>query len=355
MKKHLLVVFAFVSLIGFTPEVSSQTGFNTVLEYCTGTWCQWCPCGHTIIQDILLNNPNTMVLAYHGAGSDPWQTYSQGIRSIFGFSSYPSGVVGRMTGIIERTGWNNRVYIQSTFVEPGVEIIANEFTFDGTTRTVSGLVKIVAIDTIYGNYNINYVLTEDNLIYPQTGNGSCTGGSNYVHDHVVKAMINGDLGEQLNTTDDTVWAAGDTITSTLSYVIPAEFVASNCKVNMFVYKTGGNISSESVIQQSNIESVPDPIGIINISELAEGFNLGQNYPNPFNPSTNIKFSVPKDGNVSLKFFNSIGQEIATYVDGFLKSGIYNATFDGTDLTSGIYFYTLKTDNFVETKKMVLIK
>lgn len=355
MRKHLLFVIAFVALIGFKAEVSSQTGFNTVLEYCTGTWCQWCPCGHTIIHDILQSFPNTMVLAYHGAGSDPWQTYSQGIRSIFGFSSYPSGVVGRMTGIIDRGGWNNRVYIQSTYMEPGVEIIMNQMTYNGETRTIDATVKIVAIDTIYGNYNINYVLTEDNLIYSQTGNGSCTGGASYVHDHVVKAMINGDLGTQLNGTDDTVWAAGDTITSTVSYVIPTQFVASNCKLNMFVYKTGGNIGTENVIQQSKVESVPDPIGIINISEIPEGFNLGQNYPNPFNPMTNIKFSVPKDGIVSMKFFNSLGQEIATYVDGFMRSGTYNATFDGTDLTSGIYFYTLRTKDFVETKKMMLVK
>ncbi len=57
----------------------------------------------------------------------------------------------------------------------------------------------------------------------------------------------------------------------------------------------------------------------------------------------------------MKFYDIMGQEIATYVDGFLEAGTYKAEFDGSNFASGIYFYTLKTDNFVETKRMSLIK
>jgi len=353
MKKHLLIVIAFIALVGFKPNTSAQTGFNTVLEYCTGTWCQWCPCGHDIIQGFLQSYPNTMVLAYHGAGSDPWQSYSSGIRSIFGFSSYPSGVVGRRTGIISRGGWGNQVVVQSNLYPPGAEIVINNLQYNDSTRTITGEIISTALDTLSGNYNINIILTEDNLIYPQTGNSSCTGGSNYEHDHVVKAMINGDLGTSLNSSGS--WVEGDSYTTTLNYIIPSNFIAVNCKINVFIYKTGGNIGTDNNIVQSKIFDMPPPIGIINISEVATKYSLSQNYPNPFNPTTNLNFSLPKDQNVSLKFYNSMGQEVATYVDGFLKAGVYNVDFDGSSLSSGIYFYTLKTSEFAETKKMMLVK
>ncbi|NOS84373.1 MAG: hypothetical protein HOP31_04450, partial [Ignavibacteria bacterium] len=70
MKKHLLIVIALVTLVGFKPNVTAQTGFNTAVEYFTGTWCQWCPCSHAIIENILTNFPNTVVLSYHVLSND---------------------------------------------------------------------------------------------------------------------------------------------------------------------------------------------------------------------------------------------------------------------------------------------
>jgi photosystem II stability/assembly factor-like uncharacterized protein len=85
------------------------------------------------------------------------------------------------------------------------------------------------------------------------------------------------------------------------------------------------------------------------------FELSQNYPNPFNPSTMIKYAIPQDGNVSLKVFNIVGKEVAALVNGYQKAGLYNISFDAHYLPSGIYFYTLKSDNFTDTKKLILIK
>jgi hypothetical protein len=85
------------------------------------------------------------------------------------------------------------------------------------------------------------------------------------------------------------------------------------------------------------------------------FELSQNYPNPFNPSTTIRYTLPQAGNVSLKVYNALGQEVATLVNGHQVAKNYEATFDGSNLASGIYFYTLRTDNFSQTKKMILVK
>jgi hypothetical protein len=91
------------------------------------------------------------------------------------------------------------------------------------------------------------------------------------------------------------------------------------------------------------------------SELPEKFNLYQNYPNPFNPSTTIKFSLPSSSYATLKIYNALGEEIAVLVNKELTTGTYEIEWDASDLPSGIYFYQLKTDGYVETKKMILMK
>ncbi|QQS36625.1 MAG: T9SS type A sorting domain-containing protein [Ignavibacteriales bacterium] len=89
--------------------------------------------------------------------------------------------------------------------------------------------------------------------------------------------------------------------------------------------------------------------------IPENFELGQNFPNPFNPSTTIKFSLPSNEFVSLKIFNSIGQEVSELVNQTLPAGSYSINFDAENLSSGIYFYTLSSNNFKSTKKMLLLK
>lgn len=85
------------------------------------------------------------------------------------------------------------------------------------------------------------------------------------------------------------------------------------------------------------------------------FRLYQNYPNPFNPSTVISIDMPKDGYASLKVFNSLGQEVATLIEGDIKAGSYQKVFNASQLSSGIYFYKFVTGGFSEVRKMSLIK
>jgi hypothetical protein len=92
-----------------------------------------------------------------------------------------------------------------------------------------------------------------------------------------------------------------------------------------------------------------------VDALPEEFTLSQNYPNPFNPSTTIEYQITKSGMTTLKVYNVLGQEVATLVDGVVSAGSHEATFDASRLSSGIYFYTLRSGSFVETKKMVLLK
>jgi hypothetical protein len=85
------------------------------------------------------------------------------------------------------------------------------------------------------------------------------------------------------------------------------------------------------------------------------FDLSQNYPNPFNPSTQINYDLPSDGKVSIKLFDMSGKEVATLVNEVKTGGYYSVNFNASSLSSGVYFYTFTANNFIETKKMLLLK
>ncbi len=97
------------------------------------------------------------------------------------------------------------------------------------------------------------------------------------------------------------------------------------------------------------------LSVKELGGLPAEFELMQNYPNPFNPTTVINFTLPKSGNVSLKVYNVLGQEVATLVDGFMTAQKYEVTFDASKLASGVYVYSLQSDNFSQSKKMILMK
>ncbi|CAF3890354.1 unnamed protein product [Rotaria sp. Silwood1] len=203
-----------------------------------------------------------------------------------------------------------------------------------------------------GTFSVNEILTENNLIYSQTGNSGCTGASAYTHHHVVKDMINGNMGESVATG---TWTNGTTYTKHMNYVIPASVVADNSVINIFVYKVGTSISTDYDIQQSLNFSPTILTGVGNNGSTVSDYSLSQNYPNPFNPVTNIRYSIPKDGNVTFKVYDMLGNEIGTYVNEVQKAGTYSVTFDGASLASGIYYYKLEANGFSDTKKMMLVK
>ena len=101
----------------------------------------------------------------------------------------------------------------------------------------------------------------------------------------------------------------------------------------------------------------DPVSVkdIEIGLVPRQFSLSQNYPNPFNPATVIRYLLPVTSYVALKVFNILGQEVATLVNEQLTPGSYETTFDGAQLSSGVYFCRLQAGSFIETKKLILLR
>jgi len=143
----------------------------------------------------------------------------------------------------------------------------------------------------------------------------------------------------------------------------------NQSVNVIFNSTGltpntsyaGNlkIGSNDPVTPSKTVRVRLNVGPVGVGNSTTGipteYELQQNYPNPFNPSTKISYAIPKEGFVTLKIYDVLGKEVMTLVNDSKQAGYYEAEFSGSNLASGLYFYTIKSGSFVETKRMILIK
>ena len=114
--------------------------------------------------------------------------------------------------------------------------------------------------------------------------------------------------------------------------------------------TGWAVGTGTIVKMSTTTGISSYAG-----EVPTTYLLNQNYPNPFNPTTNINFSIPKTGFVTLKIYNTVGMEVATLVNETKTAGNYIVGFNASNLPSGAYFYRIETGNYTDTKKMLLLK
>ncbi len=129
-----------------------------------------------------------------------------------------------------------------------------------------------------------------------------------------------------------------------------EVVSDGVVVGGWAWSFGGGQGDAYLLK------LQDPVLDVQDSHaLPQSARLYQNYPNPFNPSTRIPFSVRGSGFVSLKVYDVLGREVATLVNDNLQPGTYEVTWDATHQTSGVYFYQLKTDGVVATKRMAMVR
>lgn len=166
---------------------------------------------------------------------------------------------------------------------------------------------------------------------------AATDGSFYPHSATVKFSPQGAL----------VWSILDT-----SYSLALGMTSDN---NGNVYVTG-DISAGFSNTQIQTIAYSSSVGINQISSgVPSGFSLAQNYPNPFNPSTKIKFEIPAITHLKLAVYDITGREVAVLVNKELNAGTYEYLMDAHSLSAGVYFYALTSNEFTQTRKMVLVK
>ncbi len=156
-----------------------------------------------------------------------------------------------------------------------------------------------------------------------------------------------------STNRGSIWGADTRLTINIPGISFLPSVAVSGPAVHVVWSDDRNSNFEIYYKR---DSTGNPTGIINInSEIPEQFSLSQNYPNPFNPVTNIKFSIAKSGKVKLAVYDITGKEVMILVNVNLTARTYNADLDASKLASGVYLYSLETDDFAVTRKMVVVK
>jgi len=172
--------------------------------------------------------------------------------------------------------------------------------------------------------------------------------------------INSDIyAQRINSVGVVQWIAnGVVISSATGYQTQIAIVSDDAGGAIMSWRDERNTASFWDIYAQQVNANGNPGIVLNAaveSNIVLDFVLLQNYPNPFNPSTSIKYSISVDGIVNLSVYNLIGEKVATLVNEEKPAGSYEAKFDAADLSSGIYFYKLQTNNFFETKKMILLR
>ncbi len=136
----------------------------------------------------------------------------------------------------------------------------------------------------------------------------------------------------------------------MNKILPLFFILFTICISAQTSQEGKLSGPESISSAGN-----SVILISTDKQNIKDFTLKQNYPNPFNPETLIEFSIPQSSFVSLKVYNLLGKEVANLVNDSKDAGVYQVKFDGGNLSSGIYFYTLRSGNKIITKKFILTK
>lgn len=231
-------------------------------------------------------------------------------------------------------------------------------TNGGMNWTENNFVNEWTNDVFFINTNTGWIVSNAGGIFKTTN-----GGSNWTIQFRDSTKKFNDI---VFTSVDTGWAIATSHINSIykSFVLKTINSGQNWFYQQipnisFLYEIFMINSKEGWIVGTTMLHTTDGGGNVSIkqisSKIPDFYKLEQNFPNPFNPSTNIGYQITKNSYVTLKVYNTLGREIETLVNENQLAGTFEVTFNASKYPSGIYYYRIKTDNFSDTRKMVLVK
>jgi hypothetical protein len=285
-------------------------------------------------------------------------------------------IVGGFQGVFDNAG---NLHIVCAAYNTSATVFPNQYTTEYFTPNIMHWSEATGFTSIASNANLDVAdtITQVNMTpLTQPTITKLPSGEMYV---AYTAFLNGNTqvtenGEVLNageiymqkSSNGTSWSTPENLTNTPSVEekhpsFPIDMtVVSNNEIGITYLRDtwAGSWVQNAAWGKGPVYGIYKKVMTTGIREdiaLAESYNLYQNYPNPFNPSTTISYYIQKSGLVSLKVYNMLGKEVANLVNEVQNVGPKEISFNGSSLSSGIYYYTITSGNFTDTKKMMLIK
>lgn len=350
-KKFTLSLFSLMFFCFIAGSISAQTVTRRVLfEEMTNASCGPCALNNPTLKAYIdSKGDNIVAIKYHSniPGFDPMYLHNptqstERWSAYYGMNASPwLNVDGKtfhdvwpFTQANLDNAYNTRI---GTPTPVTISVVDTRLTGDTimSTITVNNLTALLA-----GDYKLRVFAIEGVITYgsPPGSNGET------VFEHVFRKAYP-------NTAGTTVATTTGPQVFVFKYVVDPAWVNSNVYTVAFVQNDG---PANKEVMNAGSGDIPTSINPVS-NVVPERFSLAQNYPNPFNPMTKIKFDIPSSSFVKLVIHNGVGKEVSVLVNENLTAGSYETQFNGEGLTSGVYFYSIITEGFTETKKMLLVK
>ncbi len=388
MKKVFTISLFFMLMVSisiFAVTKTLKSGGSSSINWNNGG--SWTPSGVPTASDDVVIAAGSNSLTIDASAVCASFTVDAGYSRTIAFSgAFTLTVNGNWTNSGAPTLGSGSILIGGNFTNnnASLDVQTTEFTFNGTSdQTISSTADPVPGTNTFGKLTIDnpgfvtllldveakisFTLTQGELVL--NGNLLYVNGVEYTGPLPVELVS---FSARISYTEIILNWLTATEVNNYGFEVQRSVNADNWEVLDFVEGHGNSNSPkeynfiDSEINSAGIYSYRlkqiDNDGSYEFSKTIEvnfgspiSFELSQNYPNPFNPSTTISFTLPQSGNVALKVFNLIGEEVVTLTDGFIEAGIYAFDFNAEGLPSGMYIYQLNTPGKTQVRKMILMK
>ena len=355
MKKHILLLTLGLSCGLVNAQFSIQ---KAVLEEFTGAWCQYCPDGAVIAEQIDQNQANAIVYAVH-SGDAMEVTVGTDMASFYN-PAFPEALINRAGALVSRGQWNSTV--QGELTGAGVVTVAlDSITYDVQTRELGVTVKATFTGPASGDMRFNLVLFEDHITgtgsgYNQVNAFNNTAGHPYYqagnpivgfdHRHVLRTMLSGAWGEAgiIPSTAN----FGTSASKRYTYTLPANWKDYDVTIAGLVQRyDGAGIGDREILNAEEFHL--SPLIISNDVPALGQAPVMHLSPNPSSGVTKVAFEIHEAGMIRMEVLNTLGQHVADLGSGYMNEGMHTLAWNGADaagrpVRNGVYLIRLITEN-----------